>query len=159
MRRLTGLADLPRALIVDGSSTPQNRTPQVEAPLGAAADTARLENRSQEGQYFNRAPNVITAFMKDADNMVKAVNTDSIVQVTRKLNTLMDKLTNEYVMFDPQGYVKPTRWTEMVRGLEKFLECDRDAFPSLKEVARASSQIRDILDANTTEDWQEWCLM
>ncbi len=38
----------------------------------------------------------------------------------------------------------------MVRVLEKFLECDRNAFPSLKVVARASSQIRDILDANTT---------
>ena len=104
--------------------------------MGVAADTTRPDNRVREVQYFNRAPNAITAFLKDNDNMIKTVKTDSIVQVTKKLTTLMDKLTNEFAMFDSQGLVKSTRWTEMVRVLEKFLECDPNAFPTLRVVAR-----------------------
>ena len=46
--------------------------------------------------------------------------------------------------------IRDRRWTEMVRVLEKFLECDTNAFPTLKVVARSTSQIRDILDMNTT---------
>ena len=34
-----GLTDLPRALVVDGTSISQNRTPPANVPAGVAADT------------------------------------------------------------------------------------------------------------------------
>ena len=61
----------------------------------------------------------------------------------------MDKLTNEFAMFTSNGVVKKTRWSEMVRILDKFLECDPNAFPTLKVVARSSSKTRDVLDQSS----------
>ena len=108
-----------------------------------------MQSYDREVQYVNKSPNAIAGFLKDTDNMIKAVKTDSIVQVNNKLSSLVDKLANEFSMFTTAGIVKSTRWSEMVRILEKILECDANAFPTLKVVARASSKIQDVFDQNS----------
>ena len=101
---------------------------------------------------MNRAPNAITNFLKDMDNMIKMLRTDSVIQADAKLSNLMNKLTNEFSMFTASGIIKATRWSEMVRVIEKFLESNPDAFIMLKVVARAATGIWDVFDYNNTLD-------
>ena len=142
-----GLAELLRVSIVEGSLVPQEAGPPVITP--AVTAPASTQSYKREVQYINKSPNAIAGFLKDADNMIKAVKMDSIVQVNNKLSSLVDKLANEFSMFTTAGIVKSTRWSEMVRILEKILECDANAFPTLKVVARASSKIQDVFDQNS----------
>ena len=99
-------------------------------------------------QYISKSPNAIAGFLKDTDNIIKAVKTDTVVLGNRKLSSLMDKLANEFSMFTTVGIVKSTRCSEMVRILE-FLECDPNTFLTLKVVARSSTKIRDVFEHNT----------
>ena len=152
MNKEGGLLTFPRALPAGRASAPRTPTSPINIPTGTM-------NQPGAGEK-NKAPLTITAFMKD-ESRVKALKTDSAIQVTRKLSTLMEELEGRFSIFTSDGMIKTSRWSNMVRVIEIFLMCDSNAFPTLQVVARAATGARDLFMPNTTtivscQDLKQW---
>ena len=135
-----GLSYLPECQPVDGSTSTTRA-----APLAAAAGPAAT---ACGGHNTNRTPNGISNLLRDKENLIKTVKTDSVPQVSDKLTSVLNKMDTEFYMFDTNGFVRSAQWGNLVRVLEVFLTSSPDAFPQLKSVARAATGDPDVFQPN-----------